>query len=115
MPGLTLRSLLRQRERSQCDVSRHLWFPANVYEMTLASRPASPGTNVPSRNQSAPLELYDCTVYGGTAADSQPFPGHPARVRSARRVHTRLHTAVWEGHMFYVLIFAGIAILLVVA
>src|SRR4051795_7999782 len=58
MPGLTLRSLLRQRERSQCDVSRHLWFPANVYEMTLASRPASPGTNVPSRNRSAPLELW---------------------------------------------------------
>src|SRR5680860_1481932 len=26
--------------------------------MTLASRPASPGTNVPSRNQSAPLELF---------------------------------------------------------
>ena len=26
--------------------------------MTLASRPASPGTNVPSRNRSAPLELY---------------------------------------------------------
>src|SRR6478672_2766548 len=41
--------------------------------MTLASRPASPGTNVPSRNQSAPLELYDLSVYRGTAADSHPF------------------------------------------
>src|SRR3954470_22045492 len=32
-------------------------FPAIVYEMTLAPRPASPGTDVPSRNRSAPLEL----------------------------------------------------------
>jgi hypothetical protein len=30
--------------------------------MTLAPRPASPGTNVPSRNRSAPLELWSyCT------------------------------------------------------
>ena len=57
MPGQTLRSLLRQRERSRCDWCWQLWFPAVVYEMTLASRPASPGTNVPSRNRSAPLVL----------------------------------------------------------
>lgn len=33
------------------------WFPAIVYEMTLAPRPASPGSNVPSRNRSAPLSF----------------------------------------------------------
>src|SRR3954465_10729660 len=92
MPGLTLRSLLRQRERSQCDVSRHLWFPANVYEMTLASRPASPGTNVPSRNQSAPLELYDLAVYRGTVEDSPSFP----RRRLPRGLWSRL-SARWRS------------------
>ena len=30
------------------------WFPAIVNEITLASRPASPETYVPSRNRSAP-------------------------------------------------------------
>src|SRR3954463_9674352 len=45
------------------------WFPAIVNEMTLAPRPASPGTNVPSRNRSAPLQL--CVQYIG------PEPNRP--------------------------------------
>ncbi len=54
------------------------WFPAIVYEMTLASRPASPGTNVPSRNRSAPLELYLSNTTG-TPRHSPPGFGGPLR------------------------------------
>ena len=36
--------------------------------MTLAPRPASPGTNVPSRNRSAPFELSTGPVYGADGA-----------------------------------------------
>ena len=46
------------------------WFPAIVYEMTLAPRPASPGTNVPSRNRSAPLELSTTVARRGQSTGS---------------------------------------------
>src|SRR6478609_3444968 len=41
--------------------------------MALASRPASPGTNVPSRNRSAPLDLSTAAE----AADGSTLPGPP--------------------------------------
>src|SRR5688572_22222780 len=50
-------------------------FPAIVYEMTLASRPASPGTNVPSRNRSAPLELSSSPTVRVNAHEVTPIPG----------------------------------------
>jgi hypothetical protein len=50
-------------------------FPAVVYEMTLASRPASPGTNVPSRNRSAPLVLSSEPEPAAPAYRSQPTTG----------------------------------------
>ena len=47
--------------------------------MSLAPRPASPGTNVPSRNRSAPLELcFHCTGFNRPRS-----PEIPARARSA--------------------------------
>jgi hypothetical protein len=33
------------------------WFPRDIFELTLDSRPASPGTIDPSRNRSPPIEL----------------------------------------------------------
>ena len=45
--------------------------------MTLASRPASPGTSVPSRNRSAPLEFSNVLLSqstGPTASASSSFP-----------------------------------------
>ena len=59
--------------------------------MTLAPRPASPGTNVPSRNRSAPLELCYAPVYRVAYARSasrsravQPVePRRPPRIASA--------------------------------
>ena len=61
--------------------------------MTLASRPASPGTNVPSRNQSAPLELFSDQSNGlGRLAHSRlpsrlrwRTPDTSRLARSARR------------------------------
>ncbi len=71
--------------------------------MTLDPRPASPGTNVPSRNRSAPLELFNPSTVAATT-DRQPRyspqrlvgPGasngktaadRPGTSRSARIVH----------------------------
>ena len=69
---------VRQRGRSQCACSRHLWVATNVKEMTSRSLPASPESNDHSRNRSAPLELstrpralHHCTTARGRAA----FPG----------------------------------------
>src|SRR5215203_4354495 len=61
MPGLTFDHRLRGESETALILGSY-WFPAIVYEMTLAPRPASPGTNVPSRNRSAPLELCATTV-----------------------------------------------------
>src|SRR4051795_1604752 len=49
-------------------------FPAIVYEMTPASRPTSPGTDVPSRNRSAPVELFLQST-GTTPRPRLRFPG----------------------------------------
>src|SRR3954468_21482641 len=57
-------------------------FPTIVYEMTLASRPASPGTNVPSRNRSAPLELC-FPSYGSNHVEAHLIP--PERPQIADR------------------------------
>src|SRR4051812_34791841 len=57
------------------------WFPAVVYEITLAPRPASPGTNVPSRNRSAPLDLSTATRGGHQSQHYRHRRHSPTRPR----------------------------------
>ena len=45
------------RAKSARELSAVIGFPRIVNEMSLDPRPASPGTTVPSRNQSPPVEL----------------------------------------------------------
>jgi len=52
--------------------------------MTLDPRPASPGTNVPSRNRSAPLELFNPSTVAVTT-DRQPRYSPQRLVGPARR------------------------------
>src|SRR5674476_924068 len=53
------------------------WFPGVVYEITLDPRPASPGTIVPSRNQSPPVELYLSSLAHGWAPTRRVFADRP--------------------------------------
>ena len=65
--------------------------------MSLAPRPASPGTNVPSRNRSAPLELcFHCT--GSTDTGLARFPSRPwghAPSHSPRAIDTEMNPLLY--------------------
>src|SRR4029453_16634261 len=51
------------------------WFPRDIYELTLDSRPASPGTIDPSRNRSPPIELcFGDLPYGPIDRDRTILP-----------------------------------------
>src|SRR4249919_1192323 len=92
-PGLTLRSLFRQRERSGAEFdSRHLLVPRDIYELTLASRPASPGTINPSRNRSPPVELcFGDLSCGRSIATAQVYRRYKAA--AARLIPCRRRTS----------------------
>ena len=51
------------------------WFQGTLASLTLASRPASPGTIDPSRNRSPPIELcFGDLSYGLSIATGQIHP-----------------------------------------
>ncbi len=54
-------------------LSALIGFQGIVYELTLDPRPASPGTTVPSRNQSPPVQLSHGPVYSGRPWRPNPF------------------------------------------
>src|SRR4051794_543986 len=74
--------------------------------MSLAPRPASPGTDVPSRNRSAPLELYlvndrgdrphSRTGYSSSHRRTACRPGPSSASRVAARPETGMPTSAAE-------------------
>lgn len=61
------------RAKSARVLSAVIGFPRRVNEMSLDPRPASPGTTVPSRNQSPPIELSARGDRSGRGRACQPI------------------------------------------
>ena len=74
------------------------WFPRDINELTLDSRPASPGTIDPSRNRSPPVELYLQRSAASRATPATPAAEtclpHARRLRLLLREHLELDHAL---------------------
>ena len=72
------------------------WFPRDIYELTLDSRPASPGTIDPSRNRSPPIELC-CLRRAGDPAETAEIDRnrtqslHGSNAAAAQLIPVRKH------------------------